>query len=144
MSQITYKNTVQDIIEFFEAHKQVNTVRFSDRSAFEGAKDKAYPFVFFEPAPSTMGIGEMVYSFEVAVMDKSNEARSDLPEIYSKCFDIISDFRVKFTRGYNQDFGVEVTELLPINRAGNDRVEGFSISVSFTVPGYADKCEIPQ
>lgn len=143
MSQITYLNTVRDITDFFKQHAEIQTVTFADRSQFEGEKEKAYPAVFFEPAPSQAGNGEMVYAFEVVIMDKSNEARTDLPEIFSKCFNILSDFRVYFSRKEFQEFGVEVSDLLPINKVGNDRVEGFSLNISFSVPGFADRCEIP-
>lgn len=143
MSQITYKNTVKDIEDFFNSHDQVETVVFADREVFENAKDKNYPFVFIDPAPSGMGIGEMTYSFEISVFDKPQESRADLIEIFSKCFNILSDFRVYITRSELQKYGVDNGDLLPVNKASNDRVTGFSMQFTFSVPGYADRCLIP-
>ncbi len=144
MNTFSFAKVVRDLIEFCTSHARIAQVYYEKEYQMEGSTEANYPAIIIEREASQMIAGENVFSLRISVIDMPKENESDLIDIDSKTFSILSDIRARFTLGETAQYSVsEIVTNEPITHEKNDRVRGFAAVLDFSVRADADGCEYP-
>ncbi|MFN8155594.1 MAG: hypothetical protein U0Y08_14970 [Bacteroidia bacterium] len=95
MSQITLKNTIDDIQLFATNHNLINTVDFGDMDKVHSAKI-VYPYWRLNYSNTTITDKRVIYNFQIVCADKKVHDDSDLIQKYDLTENILYEFITYF------------------------------------------------
>ena len=147
MAQYSYQEIINIFQEACNAHLNVNafdtgTIDYLDASS----QNISYPYVFLRPMTSP-GLQNMVRTleFELYGLDIPKLSNQSPAQIMSVMEQTLYDIISYFNRGnYQQEIGIELASILPVNEAFQDRAYGWMAQVRVITDGKWDFCNFPQ
>mgnify|MGYP003634890911 FL=1 len=142
----TYKNIVEQFKDLATRHKMVNSfnsgdiydVNFDDEN-----KSPIYPYVHLVPQPSQMLENEMLFVFNLIVMDLVDTEFANYYDIQSDCIQIVQDIIFEF-KGQNQTEQIlDPTSFSVFTERFNDEVSGANATITLSIPQEINICENP-
>lgn len=147
MAQYSYKEIINIFTEACNAHLGVSsfatgTIDYLDASS----QNIAYPYVFLRPLQSA-GLQNNVRTLEfelygLDVPKLSNQSPVDIMSVMEQTlYDIVS----YFNRGqYQQNVEINLSSIIPVNEAFQDRAYGWMANISVITDGKWDYCNFPS
>tara|TARA_R100000697_G_scaffold43068_1_gene56117 strand:- start:331 stop:822 length:492 start_codon:yes stop_codon:yes gene_type:complete len=151
----TYNNVIDTLKALGEKHNQIKTTTVGDIFDIDLEKNTLYPLMHLNPLSVNTRRTELVYNFQVFIMDLVNDDNSNEQEVYSDvlqmCVDVISiltnskwqaqlqldiDAPVYFAEG---DYTIE-----PFTERFNQAVTGWVFTISVVVENTFQTCNIPM
>ena len=143
----SYKQIVQIFEDAANAHKGVNTFAHGTIDQLDAsAVNVKYAYVFLRPIQS-LGIVDntRTLNFELYCLDVPTLATQSPVDIMSVMEQTTYDMLSYINRGnYQQELGVEMTSLIPVNEAFQDRAYGWVTNISVFEIGLFDYCRFPS
>ena len=149
----TFKQIVTDFETAVNQHLALNFFAAGTIDKLDStSQNVTYPFVFLRPLTSigvvlgpTGTSGERTLTFELYVMDVPKVTDDDVIKLQSNCeqylYDIIGYFNVG---NMQQDYQINLNNIVPVNEAFNDRVTGWVANLTITTPYTLDFCNYPD
>lgn len=143
---MTLNQVYNKVKEVATSHRQVRTVKegLPVEWLHDDVKDVVYPAVFFTGISSTTEPGGRNYTFNVVIVDRSQEEDQNEMEQLSDCQSIADDLISQMAFG-NQPWDLDKnisTEF--IRYALEDICSGVSFSITLLVPFAFDACDLPS
>ena len=151
----TYFNVIETLKELGNKHHQISTTTSGDIFDIDLEKNTKYPLMHINPVSVTARRTELVYNFQVFVMDIVDDDDANEQDVYSDvlqtCIDIIAimsnskwqaqleldlDAPVYFAEG---DFSLE-----PFTERFDQAVTGWVFQLPITVQNNFQSCAIPM
>ena len=147
MAQYSYQEIINIFQEACTAHLNVNafatgTIDYLDASS----QNIKYPYVFLRPM-SSAGLQNMVRTleFELYGLDIPKLSNQSPTQIMSVMEQTLYDILSYFNRGnYQQEIGINLSSILPVNEAFQDRAYGWMAQIQVITDGKWDYCNFPQ
>jgi len=147
MPQLSYKEIIDIFQEATTAHLNVHsfntgTIDFLDASS----QNIKYPYVFLRPMQSP-GLQNMTrtLAFELYCLDVPNLSNESPQQLMSVMEQTLYDIISYFNRGsYQQDVEINLSSILPINEAFQDRAYGWMANIEVITDGKWDYCNFPS
>ena len=150
----TYNNVIDTLKNLGEEHQQISTTTTGDIFDIDLEKNTKYPLMHINPVSVTTRRTELVYNFQIFIMDMVKNDDSNEQEVYSEilsiCINVISimsnskwqsqltldiDAPVYFAEG---DFTLE-----PFTERFDNNVTGWVFSISVEAENDFQTCTIP-
>ena len=151
----TYFNVIETLKELGEKHHQISTTTTGDIYDIDLEKNTKYPLMHINPVNVTTRRTELVYNFQIFIMDIVDDDNANEQDVYSNvlqtCIDIIAimsnskwqaqltldlDAPVYFAEG---DFTLE-----PFTERFDQAVSGWVFQLPITVQNNFQSCNIPM
>ena len=151
----TYFNVVETLKELGNKHHQISTTTTGDIYDIDLEKNTKYPLMHINPVNVTTRRTELVYNFQIFIMDIVDDDNANEQDVYSNvlqtCIDIIAimsnskwqaqltldlDAPVYFAEG---DFTLE-----PFTERFDQAVSGWVFQLPITVQNNFQSCNIPM
>lgn len=151
----TYFNVIETLKELGEKHHQISTTTTGDIYDIDLEKNTKYPLMHINPVNVTTRRTELVYNFQIFIMDLVDDDDANEQDVYSDvlqtCVDIIAimsnskwqaqltldlDAPVYFAEG---DFTLE-----PFTERFDQAVSGWVFQIPITVENNFQSCKIPM
>ena len=151
----TYNNVIDTLKALGEKHNQIKTTTVGDIFDIDLEQNTLYPLMHINSLSVNTKRTELVYNFQVFIMDLVNDDNSNEQEVYSDvlqmCVDVISiltnskwqaqlqldiDAPVYFAEG---DYTIE-----PFTERFNQAVTGWVFTISVVVENTFQTCNIPM
>jgi hypothetical protein len=131
------------LVTFFENHKQVNSVYYSDDFSFNAERSLNYPVCNIEYLESNMANKKLAHSYRIVLgdlLDANIEGHED--EILSDMMLIAEDFFAWLQ--YNESFEfIKSSSIQKFSDDTSDRVSGLVFRISISTIRTANTCIIP-
>ena len=105
----TYNNAIDTLKQLGEEHKQIHTITTGDIYDIDLAKNTLFPLFHINPVSVTTGDSELVYNFQLFIMDMVSEksewqtkqhslltklvnTKNNEQEVFNQCLEIATDF----------------------------------------------------
>ena len=151
----TYNNLIDKLKDIGNKHEQISTVTVGDIFDIDLEKNTLYPLMHLNPVNVTTRRTELVYNFQVFIMDLVEPDGSNEQEVYSDvlqiCIDIIgilsnSKWQAQLALDINApvyfaegDFTCE-----PFKERFDQSVTGWVFNLGITVQNSFQTCEVPM
>ena len=151
----TYNNLIDKLKDIGGKHEQISTVTTGDIFDIDLEKNTLYPLMHLNPVNVTTRRTELVYNFQVFIMDLVEPDGSNEQEVYSDvlqiCIDIIgilsnSKWQAQLSLDINApvyfaegDFTCE-----PFKERFDQSVTGWVFNIGITVQNSFQTCEVPM
>lgn len=148
---MTYKDVIDRFKSVADAHYMLKDFGYGNLSDIkvhsqEGEAD--YPYLFLNPSTHTRNGVNMVYNFNMIVMDVAtdeDDALSNYTAIQSKCQQYIDDVIAELYYGYSDKPEIQYTNVTytPFKERFQDTVAGMTATISILVPTPINQCIAP-
>lgn len=143
---MTLNQVYNKVKEVATNHRQVRTVKegLPDEWLHDDVKDVVYPAVFFTGLSSATQQGARTYTFNVVIVDRTQEEDQNEMEQLSDCQSIADDLISQMAFG-NQPWELDKnvsTEY--IRYALEDICSGVSFTITLLIPFAFDACDLPS
>ena len=142
----TYKNIVEEFKSLATRHKMVysfNSGDIYDVNFDDENKKPIYPYVHLVPQPSQMLENELLFTFNLIVMDLVDTEFANHYDIQSDTIRIAQDIIYEF-KGQNQvEQILDPTPISIFTERFNDEVSGCNATITLSVPQEISICENP-
>ena len=151
----TYNNVIDTLKNLGEEHQQISTTTTGDIYDIDLEKNTKYPLMHINPVNVTTTRTELIYNFQIFIMDLVDDNNANEQDVYndvlSICIDIIAimsnskwqaqttldlDAPVYFAEG---DFTLE-----PFTERFDQAVTGWVFQLPVTVQNNFQSCTIPM
>ena len=149
--KISYNQIIKQFEDFATAHRQVN--EFGNGDLWEIVqhdsllKDYNYPLLFVQDSPASVGEGFITNSFNILVMDKSNEGAMET-EVKSDTLLTLLDCLAYFDKLYTDNWKFvslqKTGSISSFTERFDDTLTGWTMTIQFTQPLEYNECQIPQ
>lgn len=163
---MTYYSLVKAIQTACQNHKQVQSYGYGMLSNIESPlvyEDRRYPYVFLNPTQHTMQEGQLLYRFNMIVMELAGEDFRDVPNdeadaftddivlkgedlvLYaqSDCLLIINDILAELRYAIAETDVTLQVGLTPFEERFNDTVAGMTATIEVVLPNTLNQCDSP-
>ena len=149
----TFKQIVDDFQTAVNAHLALNYFATGTIDKLDStSQNVTYPFAFLRPLTSigvvlgpTGTSGERTLTFELYILDVPKLTDDDVIKLQSNCEQYLYDIIGYFNFGtMQQDYQINLNNIVPVNEAFNDRVTGWVGTITVTTPYYLDFCNYPD
>lgn len=143
---MTLNQVYNKVKEVATNHRQVRTVKegLPDEWLHDDVKDVTYPAVFFTGLNSATQPGARSYTFNVVIVDRTQEEDQNEMEQLSDCQSIADDLISQLNFG-NQPWELDKNVLTEyIRYALEDICSGVSFSITLLIPFAFDACDLPS
>jgi hypothetical protein len=144
---LTLNQVKEYLIQFFNGHKQINTVVFANNFNFSAKADVLYRVAHIENIdPATVNNNEIIYKFKIAIGDIEDPNNQDSEnEIWSDCIQIANDFITYFGNDDFEDFFIDKNITIQKFSEGNtDRVAGVVFAFGVRQERLNNPCTLPM
>lgn len=142
---ITINQYIKLFTDFFEQHRQINTILTGDDFNFNADSEVVYPVSHIEYVTQSISDQFIQHQFEIIIGDLFDPNINNAEvEIYNDCNLIAADFIDYFANQYDEDY--EINEQVSLNKftdSNVDRVAGVVFVVTFQQFREANDCIIP-
>ena len=151
----TYNNVIETLKNLGTNHFQISTTTVGDIFDIDLEKNTKYPLMHLKPVNVTTRRTELVYNFQVFIMDLVEPDGSNEQAVYSEvlqiCIDIIailsnSQFQAQLSLDINAPvyFAEGDFTLEPFKERFDQSVTGWVFNLGITVENSIQSCEIPM
>jgi len=151
----TYYNVIETLKNLGTEHQQVSTTTTGDIFSIDLEKNTKYPLMHINPVNVTTTRTELIYNFQIFVMDLVEPDNSNEQDVYSSvlqtCIDIIaimSNSKWQSQLTLDLDAPVYFAEgnftLEPFTERFDQAVTGWVFQVGLTVQNDFQSCVIPM
>jgi len=151
----TYNNVIDTLKNLGTNHLQISTTTVGDIFDIDLEKNTLYPLMHLNPVNVTTRRTELVYNFQVFIMDLVEPDGSNEQEVYSDvlqiCIDIIgilsnSQFQAQLSLDINAPvyFAEGDFTLEPFKERFDQSVTGWVFNLGITVQNSFQTCEVPM
>ncbi len=148
---MTYKDVIDRFRTVANAHymlKDFGYGQLSDIKVHSQDGEADYPYMFLNPSTHTRNGVNMVYNFNMIVMDVAtdeDDALSNYTAIQSKCQQYIDDVIAEMYYGYDDKPEIQYTNVTytPFKERFQDSVAGMTATISILVPVPINQCIAP-
>lgn len=151
----TYNNVIETLKNLGSNHLQISTTTVGDIFDIDLEKNTKYPLMHLNPVNVTTRRTELVYNFQVFVMDLVEPDGSNEQAVYSEvlqiCIDIIailsnSRFQAQLSLDINAPvyFAEGDFTLEPFKERFDQSVTGWVFNLGITVENSFQSCEVPM
>ena len=151
----TYFNVIETLKNLGEEHQQISTTTTGDIFDIDLEKNTKYPLMHINPVNVTTTRTELIYNFQIFVMDLVEPDNSNEQDVYSSvlqtCIDIIaimSNSKWQSQLTLDLDAPVYFAEgnftLEPFTERFDQAVTGWVFQVGATVQNDFQSCVIPM
>ena len=148
---MTYKDVIDRFKSVADAHymlKDFGYGQLSDIKVHSQEGEADYPYLFLNPSTHTRNGVNMVYNFNMIVMDVAtdeDDALSNYTAIQSKCQQYIDDIIAELYYGYSDKPEIQYTNVTytPFKERFQDSVAGMTATISILVPTPINQCIAP-
>tara|TARA_Y100000289_G_C3894563_1_gene135759 strand:+ start:439 stop:930 length:492 start_codon:yes stop_codon:yes gene_type:complete len=151
----TYNNVIDTLKNLGTNHLQISTTTVGDIFDIDLEKNTLYPLMHLNPVNVTTRRTELVYNFQVFIMDLVEPDGSNEQEVYSDvlqiCIDIIgilsnSKWQAQLALGINAPvyFAEGDYTLEPFKERFDQSVTGWVFNLGITVQNSFQTCDIPM
>lgn len=145
---MTLKEIVEWVQSIVENHKQVDKFSYGLLSDLKPDADK-YPYVFLTPLSHTKRNRDIIYSFDLIIMDIVNNKDMNGPYtspdadllVQSRCINILLDILAEIEYGENKNISfIKTGNITPFVDRFDDAVAGVSYNLQLQVRKPLDAC----
>ena len=151
----TYNNVIETLKNLGTNHFQISTTTVGDIFDIDLEKNTKYPLMHLNPVNVTTRRTELVYNFQVFIMDLVEPDGSNEQAVYSEvlqiCIDIIailsnSQFQAQLSLDINAPvyFAEGDFTLEPFKERFDQSVTGWVFNLGVTVQNSFQSCEVPM
>ena len=151
----TYFNVIETLKNLGEEHQQISTTTTGDIYDIDLEKNTKYPLMHINPINVTTTRTELIYNFQIFVMDLVEPDNANEQDVYSDvlqtCIDIIaimSNSKWQSQLTLDLDAPVYFAEgnftLEPFTERFDQTVTGWVFQIGFTVQNDFQSCVIPM
>ena len=151
----TYNNVINTLKNLCNTHFQISTTTVGDIFDIDLEKNTKYPLMHLNPVNVQTRRTELVYNFQVFIMDLVEPDASNEQEVYSDvlqiCIDIISilsnsEFQAQLSLDINAPvyFAEGDFTLEPFKERFDQSVTGWVFNLGVTVQNSFQSCEVPM
>ena len=151
----TYNNVINTLKNLGNTHFQISTTTVGDIFDIDLEKNTNYPLMHLNPVNVQTRRTELVYNFQVFIMDLVEPDASNEQEVYSDvlqiCIDIISilsnsEFQAQLSLDINAPvyFAEGDFTLEPFKERFDQSVTGWVFNLGVTVQNSFQSCEVPM
>lgn len=148
MAQLrTYKQIVDIFEDAANAHEYVNAFAHGSLDFLDSSSQNVkYPYVFLRPMQSAGLIDNVrTLTFELYCLDVPKLSTESPVDIISRMEQVLYDLGAYFNRGdYQQTIQFQLTNIVPIAEAFNDRAYGWMGNTNIINQGYYNYCAYPS
>lgn len=143
---MTYKNVLDDLFDVVNRHKMIQTVGYGPLSDIKVPKDGSdtnYPYAFIRPTNHTIGKNQMIYRFDLIMMEMCNDTDDEVILAQSNCHQYIKDILAEMY--YNmEDYDFNLNNSITVfQEKYDDVVSGATVQLEFIVRDALDDCIAP-
>ena len=142
-----YSQVVQLFEDAANAHKYVNSFAHGSLDYLDASSQNVkYPYVFLRPMQS-IGLLDNVrtLTFELYCLDIPKLSNESPVDIMSRMEQVLYDIGSYFNRGdYQQTIQFQLTNIVPVAEAFNDRAYGWMGNTNILEQGYWNYCIFPS
>lgn len=141
---LTLNQIKKKLIQFFDNHKQINQVVYSNEFDFAAERKLKYPVVNIDYRESSLQDKTTTHIFIIKLGDKiiiDNPSSED--EIYSDMLQVAEDMYTYLWEDLSFNV-VKSTSLQPFSDDNGDRVSGVVFRLNLTVIRPENRCVIPM
>lgn len=140
-----YKQVISDLKSIGNSHKQINSVGFGDVTQLtmdvETDKEPLYTKMYIVPNPVSLNQNEIIYNFQISVMDRINIDLSNQRDVMNDTLEIMKDiFTILYLSQYQSQWGATLT---PFLEEYETILGGWTININITQPYPYNRCDIP-
>jgi hypothetical protein len=152
----TYNNVIDTLEQLGTNHYQIKTVSKGDIWEMDLEKNTLYPLMHINFLNVQASKSQMIYNFQVFVMDLVEEDESNEQDVLSDTLQICTDIIATFKSGeslylYNAEHGEEARYFVdddftiePFTERFDNSVTGFVFEIPIIIEQPYDSCFIPQ
>jgi hypothetical protein len=145
---LTYRDVINAWSDAATAHLQIasfdhGTLDYLDASS----QERKYPYIFMRPLSAVVAERVKTYNFEVYSLDIPKISSGNNLDVVTNTETYIYDLVAWFNFGpavRQQYYDVNITTVVPVNEAFQDRLFGWVGTVDVTTPFNLDYCSYPQ
>ena len=146
---ITYKDIVNQFQQAADAHLFVSSFAHGTLDYLDSSSQNiAYPYVFLRPMASpgySQDTRLRQLSFELYCLDIPKLSNESPVDIMSRMEQVLYDIGSYFNRGdYQQTIQFQLTNIVPVAEAFNDRAYGWMGNTNILEQGYWNYCNFPS
>jgi len=144
-NKINYKQIVGDLRQIGESHKQIKSFGFGDITQLtmdvETEMEPDYIKMYVVPGDTTLSTNEIIYNFQIIIMDRVNSDSSNQRDVMNDTLEIIKDiFTLFYLSYYQSQWGATVT---PFIEEYETILGGWTMNLNITQPFSYNRCDIP-
>lgn len=145
VKNVNYKQLLGDLKLIGESHKQINSVGFGDITQItmdiQTQKEPEYVKMYILPGQTLLSRNEIIYNFNITVMDRINDDYSNQRDVMNDTLEIIKDIFTKlYLSQYQSQWGATVS---PFLEEYETILGGWTLGITLTQPYSYDRCEVP-
>jgi hypothetical protein len=150
---ITVEKLVNIMKVFAFNHANLNTFGYGGYPyKVDTVQDLKYPFMWVTKTKDSNKIGQLNYSFQIAVADRLDSNEKNLLHVQSDCHQICLDFVRYYSRLYGAATDDDLMDTMLqdnfqtafIEHVLDNETAGCLLTVTFICPMNTSYCEIPQ
>jgi hypothetical protein len=140
----TFNNIVDQIKYFQEQHPQIHSFGFGDITLVGKSEIQLYPCLWVHPTNTILKRYEDEINFNILLMDKCNDGKTNTQEILSDTKLIARDLKTFLNEGSFDEITVEDDlNLAPFEERFGDMVAGWNLNLKCLVEAEENLCSIP-
>ena len=172
VSNKTYNNVINTLCRLGEYHEQISTVSVGDIYDINLEKMEKFPLLHINPLNVSTGDSELVYNFQIFIMDMVSEkkdwnteqqtlltklvnTKNNEQEVWNQTLEICTDFRGMLRHSSRQSqagvndineplyFTQDQFTIEPFQERFDNLLCGFTFTIGVRVMNDFDTCEIP-
>lgn len=142
MNNNTYRDIIHSFKDFCHRHSMINEV-VDDRTWNFQSMENLYPAVIIVPSTTTGDSGSVKVGFNIFFCDILQDSAFNTRDVYSDMLEVAKDFVSYFTEPDN-DWSIDSDFTLnPFEEKFDDRVGGWELDCTVSVPFSHSVCDIP-
>ncbi len=139
----SFSQTTNRLISYLQGHDIINTVTFGDSSEFDLSKATKFPLAHLIPVSTSLAEGYTTYNYQILIATTFRSSKDDKVEVLDQMAIVTEHLHKALVRGtlFDEQIRTNVDNTAdPIYDERQNRVYGWSLSVSVTVPANIDVC----
>lgn len=140
---MTYKQIVDRVEEVVNNHKILAFFDYGNLSDIKAEEQPDYPYVFLNPQQHTRTGQQVIYRFNMIVMDMAKN-EDEVLAIQSEAQQYIDDILAHLRFGYSDQIDLTLNvSLAPFKERFQDTVAGMTAGLEIIVPANLNDCITP-
>ena len=143
---MTYNDVLDDLFDVISRHKMIQTVGYGPLSDIKVPKDGMetnYPYAFIRPTNHTIGNKQMIYRFDIIMMEYCNKTDAEIILAQSNCHQYLKDILAELYYNMEKyDFTLN-NSITVFQEKYDDVVSGATLQLQLTVRDALDDCIAP-
>ncbi len=130
-------------MSYLQGNGTINTVTFGDAQEFDLSKSTTFPLAHLIPTSSTLAEGFTTYSYQVLIADIYRSSKDNKIDVMDQMAIVTEQLQKSLDRGqlFNDRIRTDTSSSAePIYDERQNRVYGWSLTISVTVPAEIDIC----